>query len=94
MALGHGTTDPDQIVDGRGNTFERSLKGGIGYARNTADLDELGLKLGQFDQGGLDQLFDRTGMDSDFVHGIPDCLFAHDCSFPGAPRAGVAVGLI
>ena len=33
---------------------------------------------------GLDQVFDRTGMDSNLMDGIPDCLFAHDCSFPGA----------
>ena len=84
MALGHGATDLDQIVDGLRNTFEGFLKGRIRYGRNIADLDEFGLKFGQFDQGGLDQVLDRTGMDSYFVDGIPDCLFAHVCSFPGA----------
>src|SRR5690242_11694274 len=33
-------------------------------------------------------------MDSDLVNGIPDCLFTHDCSFPGALHAEVAVGSI
>src|SRR5437868_1952459 len=94
MTMGHGATDLHQIVDRRGETFERFLKGGIGYSGDIADLDEFRLKFGQFDQGGLDQAFGRTGMDSDLMNGIPDCIFAHDCSFPGAREAGVAVGLI
>src|SRR6185503_1910114 len=53
MALGHGATNLHQVVDGRRNTLERFLQRRIGHARDIADLDELGLKFGQFDQGRL-----------------------------------------
>ena len=40
------------------------------------------------------RVLDRADLGGDFESGIFDHLFAHDCSFPGAFRAGVAVGPI
>src|SRR5438552_10129613 len=43
-------------------------------ARNIADLDEFGLKFGQFDQGGLDQVFDRRSEEHTSELQSPDHL--------------------
>ena len=52
------------------------------------------LQLGDFGKRGVDAVFDRADLGGDFISGIFDHLFAHDCSFPGVEHAGVAVGLI
>ena len=56
-------------------------------------LDHASLQFGEFAKGGLDALLDGANLGGDFISGIFDHLFAHDCSFPGA-GAGAAVGLI
>src|SRR6185437_14806776 len=83
VALGHGPADLHQVVDGRGNAFERLLQGGIRDPRDIAHADQFGLKLGELDQRAFDQVFDRAGVDSDLMDRIPDCILAHDYSFPG-----------
>jgi hypothetical protein len=52
------------------------------------------LQLGDFGERSVDAVFDRANLSCDFIGGIFDHLFAHDCSFPGRCRAGVVVGLI
>jgi hypothetical protein len=52
-----------------------------------------GLQFGKFDKRGVDRIFDRANLRGDFKGSIFDHLFAHDCSFSDAPRAGVVFGL-
>jgi hypothetical protein len=52
------------------------------------------LQLGNFRKSRIDRIFDHADLSGDFVRRTFDNLFAHDCSFPGAPHAGVAVGLV
>ena len=50
--------------------------------------------LGNFRKCGLDRIFYGADLGGYIKSGIFDHLFAHGCSFPGVPHAGVAVGLI
>jgi hypothetical protein len=58
------------------------------------DAHQPDLKLGNLGKRVVDRVFNGTDLGSDFEGGILKDLFAHGCSFPGAHRAGVAVGLI
>ena len=51
------------------------------------------LKLGDFGKRGVDAVLDCADLGGDFVGGVFDHLFAHDCSFSGAACAPeLAVG--
>ena len=49
------------------------------------DPHDARLQLGDFGERGVDGVLDRANLGGDFESGIFDHLFAHDCSFPGAP---------
>ena len=57
------------------------------------DVHHPGLQFGKFGQHGVDRILDRADLGSDFKGSVFDHLFAHDCSFSDAPRAGVVFGL-
>jgi hypothetical protein len=49
------------------------------------------LKFRNFGEGRVDRIFDGAHLGGDFVGGIFDDLFAHDCSFPGGPPEWLSV---
>ena len=94
MAARDSAAGGDQRVGGGGELLEGGVARRHSGARDAAGADHARLQLGKLAEGGLDAVLDCTDLGCNFISGVFDHLFAHDCSFPGAPRAGVAVGLI
>ena len=62
------------------------MDGGEADASHRIRAHDARLQLGDFGERGVDRVLDRADLGGDFVGGIFDHLFAHDCSFPGASR--------
>ena len=80
---GDAAASRDQAARGVGKLLESRVGVDEAGLHCRSRMDHAGLKLGDLDQCRFDAVFDRADLRGDFMSGIFDHLFAHNCSFPG-----------